>query len=212
MTDRTADVQAWLEPRADEMAALVQDLVAVDTENPPGRQLGRCGRVLHDSMERMGMSPELIELVATRELEDPCIVRGSVGDGPRTIYFHGHFDVVPAQDPAQFRPLRRDGRITGRGTADMKGGLVSMLYGALAARELGLLEERRIVLHLVCDEETGSVAGSGHLREAGCTPCPCTGKSVGLLEAALLDVGSGKAFGSARSRLPLQADDQPEQH
>ena len=49
----------------------------------------------------------------------------------------------------------------------MKGGLVSMLYGALAARELGLLGDRRIVLHFVCDEETGSVAGSGHLRAAG---------------------------------------------
>ena len=35
-------------------------------------------------------------------------------------------DVVPAQDPDQFRPRRRDGRISGRGTADMKGGLVSM--------------------------------------------------------------------------------------
>jgi succinyl-diaminopimelate desuccinylase len=42
-----------------------------------------------------------------------------------------------------------------------------MLYGALAARELGLLGGRRIVLHFVCDEETGSVAGSGHLRDAG---------------------------------------------
>ncbi len=42
-----------------------------------------------------------------------------------------------------------------------------MLYGALAARELGLLRDRRIVLHFVCDEETGSVSGSGHLREAG---------------------------------------------
>ena len=49
----------------------------------------------------------------------------------------------------------------------MKGGLVSMLYGAAAARELGLLGDGRIVLHLVCDEETGSAAGSGHLRAAG---------------------------------------------
>jgi acetylornithine deacetylase/succinyl-diaminopimelate desuccinylase-like protein len=47
----------------------------------------------------------------------------------------------------------------------MKGGLVSMLYGALAASELGLLDGRRVVLHLVCDEETGSAAGSAHLRE-----------------------------------------------
>jgi succinyl-diaminopimelate desuccinylase len=162
-----ADVEFWLEPRADEMAALLEELVAIDTENPPGRGLGRCGRVLHDAMTRLGLSPEVIELAPTGELEDPCIVRAGIGDGPRTIYFHGHFDVVPAQDPGQFHPQRRDGRIIGRGTADMKGGLVSMLYGALAARELGLLGQRRIVLHFVCDEETGSDAGSGHLREAG---------------------------------------------
>ena len=49
----------------------------------------------------------------------------------------------------------------------MKGGLVSMLYGAAAADQLGLLDGRRIVFHFVCDEETGSAAGSGRLREAG---------------------------------------------
>ena len=42
-----------------------------------------------------------------------------------------------------------------------------MLYGAAAARELGLLDDTRIVLHCVCDEETGSAVGSGYLREAG---------------------------------------------
>jgi succinyl-diaminopimelate desuccinylase len=167
MATRVTTVQAWLDARGDEMAALVEELVAVDTENPPGRGLGRCGRLLRDAMDRLGFAPDLIELAPAAELEDPCILRGSAGDGPRTIYFHGHFDVVPAQDPAQFRPQRRDGRIAGRGTADMKGGLVSMLYGAAAAHELGLLGGARIVFHFVCDEETGSAAGSGHLRDAG---------------------------------------------
>lgn len=165
--DRAAEVRGWLEPRADEMAALLEELVAIDTENPPGRGLGRCGRVLRGAMARLELRPELIELAPTGELEEPCIVRGIVGDGPRTIYFHGHFDVVPAQDPAQFHPQRRDGRIVGRGAADMKGGLVSMLYGAAAARALGLLAGRRVVFHFVCDEETGSTAGSGYLRDAG---------------------------------------------
>jgi succinyl-diaminopimelate desuccinylase len=152
-------VQAWLDERAEEMAALLMDLVRIPTENPPGRELGRCAGVLRDALDRLGFAPELID--------PPGIVRGSVGDGDRLVYFHGHFDVVPAQSPAQFEPQRRDGRVVGRGTADMKGGLVSMLYGAAAARDLGLLDGRRIVLHLVCDEETGSTAGSGHLREAG---------------------------------------------
>jgi succinyl-diaminopimelate desuccinylase len=165
--DLAADVQAWLDARADETAALVEALVAVDTTNPPGRGLVACAGVLCDAMAQLGLAPELVELAPTGALEDPCIVRGSVGEGTRTIYCHGHFDVVPAQDPAQFEPRRRHGKIVGRGAADMKGGLVSMLYGAAAAKELGLLAGGRIVFHFVCDEETGGTVGSRHLREAG---------------------------------------------
>ena len=47
---RAADVRAWVELRAGEMASLLEALVAIDTENPPGRGLGRCGRVLSDAM------------------------------------------------------------------------------------------------------------------------------------------------------------------
>jgi succinyl-diaminopimelate desuccinylase len=166
VTDRAIEVQAWLDDRAGEIAALLEALVRVPTENPPGRELGRCASVLRDALERLGVSAELIELAPTGSLEAPAIVRGSLGSGGQLLYFHGHFDVVPAQSSSQFEPERREGKIIGRGSADMKGGLVSMLYGAVAARELGLLGGRRIVLHLVCDEETGSTAGSGHLRDA----------------------------------------------
>lgn len=167
MSDRAIEVQAWLDERAEDMAALLDALVRVPTENPPGRELGRCAVVLRDALERMGFSAELIELAPTGSLEAPAIVRGTVGSGTQLVYYHGHFDVVPAQSPAQFEPQRRDGKVIGRGTADMKGGLVSMLYGAAAANELGLLGDHKIVFHFVCDEETGSTAGSGHLRTAG---------------------------------------------
>jgi succinyl-diaminopimelate desuccinylase len=167
VNDRGADVQAWLDDRGEEMAALLEALVRVPTENPPGRELGRCAGVLCDAAARLAFSPELIELAPTGGPEGSAVVRGSVGSGTELVYYHGHFDVVPAQDRSQFEPVRRDGRIIGRGTADMKGGLVSMLYGAAAARELDLLDGRTIVFHFVCDEETGGTAGSGHLRDAG---------------------------------------------
>lgn len=199
MTDRAAEVQAWLESRADEMAELVERLVAVDTTNPPGRNLGACGRALADAMAHLGFAPELIELPPAGGLEEPCVVRGSAGDGPRTIYFHGHFDVVPAQDRSQFTPQRRDGRIVGRGTADMKGGLVSMLYGAAAARELGLLAGRRIVHHLVCDEETGSAAGSRHLSDAGLI-------DPGALAMLTAEPTGGIVWNAHRGALTLRVD------
>jgi len=152
--DHVAEVQEWLDARRDEMTELLMRLVAVDTENPPGRGLGECAEVLVEAMRALALEPQLIEVDAA-QLEDACVVRGSAGDGRRIVYFHGHFDVVPAQSRRQFQPRREDGRIVGRGSADMKGGLVSMLYGAAAARELGLLDDSRVVLHLVCDEETG---------------------------------------------------------
>lgn len=104
------------------MAELLARLVAVNTENPPGRGPGRCARLLSDAMEGLGLSPGLIAVSANGQLAEPYVVRGSTGAGSELVYFHGHFDVVPAQNPAQFVPERREGRIIGRGSADMKGG------------------------------------------------------------------------------------------
>jgi acetylornithine deacetylase/succinyl-diaminopimelate desuccinylase-like protein len=165
--DLAAVVLERLAPRAGELAALVEQLVAFQTENPPGRELGACGRALQAAMAELGFAAELIEFPAADGLEEPCVVRGSVGDGRPTVYFHGHFDVVPAQSVEQFRPRRANGRILGRGTADMKGGIACMLYGAAVAADLGLLRDGKIVCHLVCDEETGGAVGSAHLRRAG---------------------------------------------
>jgi acetylornithine deacetylase/succinyl-diaminopimelate desuccinylase-like protein len=155
-------VGRWIEERADEMAELLMRLVAVDTQNPPGRGLPECAEVLRDAMARLDLAPEVIEV--SEDDRSGVIVTGGCGDGDATVYLHGHFDVVPVQSAEQLRPRREGGRIVGRGSADMKGGLVSMLYGAAAAREAGLLGGTRVVLHLVCDEETGSTMGSGHLR------------------------------------------------
>ncbi|MFE0149203.1 M20 family metallopeptidase [Nonomuraea sp. NPDC059007] len=200
MTNPAAQVQDWLDARADDMAALLTRLVAVDSENPPGRALGRCAAILREEMSRLGLSPEILPIPgAPGHLEEPCVVRGTAGEGARLLYFHGHFDVVPAQDRAQFTAERRDGRIIGRGTADMKGGIVSMLYGAAAARELGLLGGGRIVIHLVCDEETGSVTGSGHLREAGLIDP----SALAMLTA---EPSGGGIWNAARGAVSLRVD------
>ena len=84
----TAELQAWLDARAGAMAALLEALVRVPTENPPGRELERCAQVLLAAMDELGLAPELIE--------DPVIVRGGAGGGEQLVYFHGHFDFVPA--------------------------------------------------------------------------------------------------------------------
>jgi hypothetical protein len=64
VNDRAAEVQACLEPRADEMAGLLEELIARDTENPPGRRLSECGRL-----------PERTDVPAYADVDCKCAAR-----------------------------------------------------------------------------------------------------------------------------------------
>ncbi len=68
---RSEEVTSWLSERADEMAGLVMELVAIDTENPPGRNLETCAVVLRDAMRRLGFSADLVRLPPARGLDRP---------------------------------------------------------------------------------------------------------------------------------------------
>ncbi len=71
-----------------------------------------------------------------------------------------HLDVVPAgggwkvTDP--FKPVEKDGRLYGRGTADDKGPAVAALYAMRAVKELGIPLKKNVRLILGTDEECGS--------------------------------------------------------
>jgi len=116
-------------------------------------------------MDRLGLAPEVIEIEPSGPIEDPRIVRGTVGDGKQLVYFHGHFDVVRySTGPVRRATRRRQDHRTG--TADMKGGIVSMLYGAAAAKELGLLG----------DAESSSTWSATRRPAAPSAPVPCDGR------------------------------------
>jgi acetylornithine deacetylase/succinyl-diaminopimelate desuccinylase family protein len=91
----------------------------------------------------------------------------SHGKGERVLYFHGHYDVVPAQSREQFQPTRKGHFLFGRGSCDMKGGIVAMLYAILALKECGAALNGRIALTLVPNEETGGEGGSAWLATQG---------------------------------------------
>ncbi|MGA7626706.1 MAG: ArgE/DapE family deacylase [Candidatus Acidiferrales bacterium] len=147
------------------MASLLADFVAIPTENPPGRHYGACVDLLESRLRLAGLYCERLGAdVSPHDGEDsaPCIA-ATYGSGERALYFHGHYDVVPAQNPEQFRPLREGHFLFGRGAGDMKGGIVAMLFAILALKEIGAELNGRIVLTLVPDEETGGKRGSAWL-------------------------------------------------
>src|SRR5215472_13726153 len=152
----------WLQTREDEMAALLADLVAVPTENPPGRQYHEFAELFEGRVAKLGLQCETLGPSSKRGTTDvlPSCLSVSYGEGERTFYFHGHYDIVPAQSEEQFKPNRKEHFLFGRGACDMKGGIVSMLFAILALRECGVEMDGEVQLILVPDEETGGARGS----------------------------------------------------
>ncbi|MGA8658201.1 MAG: ArgE/DapE family deacylase [Chthoniobacterales bacterium] len=140
------------------MLDLTRRLIAIPSENPPGNQYEECAGTLFDELDRLGFDDV--------RREGACVL-ASVGTGPRTLYFSGHYDVVPAQSRDHFQPRVEGVNLFGRGSSDMKSGLAAMIYAAAAARDEELLKTGRIGIVLVPDEETAGPRGSRDLDARG---------------------------------------------
>jgi len=138
----------------DAMVALAQRLIAIPTENPPGNSYRECADLLMEACHDLGG----FEIRGDAE----C-VQAFCGQGRRTLYFSGHYDVVPAQRTDQFQPYVKGANLFGRGSSDMKAGLAMMLHAAHAVRDR--IPGGRIGLVFVPDEETCGPRGSRFLAE-----------------------------------------------
>jgi acetylornithine deacetylase/succinyl-diaminopimelate desuccinylase family protein len=202
-------IRAWLRQHESEMAELLSALVAVPTENPPGNHYGACADLLATRITKAGFCCQRLESERKASGELPVILiaehagRGSLphrsSDEADTLYFHGHYDVVPAQSPEQFQPIRKEHFLFGRGSCDMKGGIVAMFYAMRALAETGAKLRGRVALTLVPDEETGGEAGSAWLARQG-----LLGRhGLGML---LAEPTSGVVWNANRGALSLRVE------
>ncbi len=110
-------------------------------------------------------------------------LHAAIGSGARHLAFAGHLDVVPPGDESRwsappFAALLRDGRVIGRGVADMKSGVAAFVAAAIDfLAERGAAFDGRISLILTGDEEGPAINGTKkvmeHLRAAGDLPEVC---------------------------------------
>ncbi|MFN8581701.1 MAG: ArgE/DapE family deacylase [Gemmatimonadaceae bacterium] len=154
-------------PRGDAVA-LTRALVRVDSRNPslvpggPGEE--QVGQRLAEILRSWGLRVELMEAAPRRY--NVVARAGSAKPGAPTLMFNGHLDVVDVEGMrhSPFEAEARDGRIYGRGAADMKSGIAAMCAAAVRAADLGLTGE--VVVAAVVDEEFES-AGTRVLVERG---------------------------------------------
>jgi len=142
-----------------------RDLVRIRSVHEPqhGRGEAEVAALVADRMRSFGWSPEVIEVAPGRP-NVVAVVEGGGGEGP-TLAFEGHTDVVTEGDAADWTvdPYGgeiRDGRLYGRGSADMKSGVAAMIYAVRALEQTGPFPGR-VTLCVLADEE-GLMLGAKH--------------------------------------------------
>ena len=157
--------EAEVRERFGAVVELCAELIRIPSENPPGDTEGIAALI----ERKLSANPAIaLRRVTPKEPAVSLIAKLSGNRPGRRLVINGHLDTFPAGNPAgwtvdPFGGVVRDGRLYGRGAADMKAGLAVAVSTAL------LLAGHRddfageLVLTLVSDEETGGEWGTRHL-------------------------------------------------
>lgn len=141
---------------AEKMIELLKDLIKIqsDTKEGANEALLFCA----DWLKEKG------ETVTIHDNKGYLMLTAVKGQGPETIVWNGHVDVVPGHKE-QFVPVEEQDRIYGRGAADMKAGVAAMMQAFIELKTADL--NRVVQLHIVTDEEIGGRNTSKWLVEQG---------------------------------------------
>ena len=139
-------------------------LVRTQSINPAfgeGNEAEIAGRVAKE-MERLGMSTRRFEAEPGRA----SVVGVLPGSGAgRSLMLYAHLDTVGVDGmEAPFSGELRDGRVYGRGSYDMKGGLAACLAAVKALRDGGAALAGDVLVAAVADEEVASIGMQEVLR------------------------------------------------
>lgn len=147
---------------------LTRALVRVRSVNDTAAGSGEAAaaEVVLRQMREWGWEPQVVEVAPGRP-NILAVVEGGGGPG-RTLMFEGHTDVVTEGDRTAwsvdpYGAELREGRIWGRGSADMKAGVAAMLHAVRALQLAGPFPGRVLVAALV--DEEGMMLGAKHFAK-----------------------------------------------
>lgn len=170
----------YLDAHVNDLVTLLRRLVQCETVNPPGRDYGEITALLRRELERAGLRARRLTVptalqVRTLPKDQWTYPRYNVlGFLPvkgarKTIHFNAHYDVVPVSGSwahkSAFSGAEEGGWVYGRGTADMKGSIASLLLALRALRAAGTPPRLNVEVSFTADEETDSLLGAGWLVE-----------------------------------------------
>ena len=161
--------------RRDDLVELTRALVRLPTVNPPGEGYRELCDLLAARLARRGFAIELVRAEGALGDSDRyprwnLIARREGGRAGECVHFNSHSDVVApgmGWTVEPFGGLVRDGRVYGRGTCDMKGGLAASIVAAEAFVDRFPGFAGAVEISATCDEESGGFGGVAWLAERG---------------------------------------------
>jgi len=169
------DVIEQVSKYRDWVAEVLMRMIEIPTVNPPGEKYLEFCNYVKDVLEREGISSEIVKVpddyvrkFIPEYADHPrYILIARIGKGRPVIHFNGHYDVVPGGTgwnvTEPFRPKLVNGRIYGRGSTDMKGGIASAILALKVLKNFENNLNCTVELALVPDEEIGGETGTGYL-------------------------------------------------
>ena len=150
-----------IEKHREFIVKLCRDIIKMPTENPPG-ECTSLANFLKDLLRERGLHFRVYE---PRKGNPNLVSTIKWGQGERNLVLNGHMDIFPVGDIRlwnldPFSGTMKDGRIFGRGAADMKGGFTASLASFLLLNELNLDLDGVLTFMAVSDEETGGRWGT----------------------------------------------------
>ncbi len=162
----------------DELIEVLSQLVSINTADPPGENYNECANFLVTYLEELSARVEIVQVAPESLPRHPSTgkpssrpnviaeIAGS-GNGP-VLHFNGHYDVVPAVGDWTFAPYKpevKQGRLYGRGSADMKAGITAMMVAAKALKLEDINLAGTLSFSFVPQEEKDGPAGTKFLTE-----------------------------------------------
>ena len=164
-----------IDERRDELVALTKELIQIPTLNPPGINYLEICEFLQKRMQRLNFECKLIRAFGTPGDSDKyprwnLVARKEGHSRGKSIHFNGHIDVVETGKNWTVNPFEGkeiNGKIFGRGSCDMKGGIASAIIAVESYLTLNPKFNGSIELSFTADEETGGYGGVAYLAEKG---------------------------------------------
>ena len=179
--------------------ALLKELSAIPSVNPMGREVSgpeyfetELTKYLVHYLTKLEIPFEQVDIAPGRS---NVLARIESKGSSRTVLLDAHQDTVPVDGMtiAPFDPIEKSGRLYGRGSCDVKGGLAAMLSAFTRLAKERPAGMPNVVLSMTCDEESTSI-GINHLTDSwsGKSPkyrlCPHAPDLTVVAEPTLLDI------------------------